>query len=256
MKELADYLTKPVLLFSWSKNYLFYNLISIRFLFQSENQNFNVKKRKRIPKTQKIMQIKKRGKEGDQIRYQMIMHQVFNGKENDYNQQKTWSHFSGSPMTGTHTTPPMLQGYLKHKTSAVTVHNSFLGLDKKEFNIDMQYFIICKRGKKNYLKKRPILKKRAQVKFYFCVLSRKLSPAKHTHRKANLYKVFSTQVLALDIDPIHLILTQIIYWLHKNYTACKIKWYPKNYWCKKCKSSSKFIKMRGREEENGWQYNI
>jgi hypothetical protein len=89
MKELADYLTKPVLLFSWSKNYLFYNLISIRFLFQSENQNFNVKKRKRIPKTQKIMQIKKRGKEGDQIRYQMIMHQVFNGKENDYNQQKT-----------------------------------------------------------------------------------------------------------------------------------------------------------------------
>lgn len=135
MKELANYLTKPVLLFSWSKNYLFYNLISIRFLFQSENQNFNVKKRKRISKTQKIMQIKKRGKEGDQIRYQMIMHQVFNGKENDYNQQKTWSHFSGSPMTGTHTTPPMLWGYLKHKTSAVTVHNSFLGLDKRNLTL-------------------------------------------------------------------------------------------------------------------------
>lgn len=115
----------------------------------------------------------------------------------------------------------------------------------------MQYFIICKRGKKNYL----ILKKRAKVKFYFCVLSRKLSPAKHTHRKV-LYKVFSTQVLALDIDPIHLILTHIIYWLDKNYTACKIKWYPKNYWYKKCKSSSKFIKMKGREDENGWQYNI
>lgn len=78
---------------------------------------------------------KKRGKEGDQIRYQMIMHQFFNGKENDYNQQKTWSHFSGSPRTGTHTTPPMLQGYLKHKTSALTVHNSFLGLDKRNLTL-------------------------------------------------------------------------------------------------------------------------
>ena len=34
------------------------------------------------------MQIK-REKEGDQIRYQKIMYQVFNGKENGYNQQKT-----------------------------------------------------------------------------------------------------------------------------------------------------------------------
>jgi hypothetical protein len=38
---------------------------------------------------QKHRRLCKSKKEGDQIRYQMIMHQVFNGKENDYNQQKT-----------------------------------------------------------------------------------------------------------------------------------------------------------------------